>query len=108
MTLHTLIGDPWPDYALIDSGDGRKLERYGPYRFIRPEPQAMWAPATPDWNADGEFVPGADEDGGGGLAPFGQLFHAAGVVSFSPAVEEEFRQGKTDVRRGGGAEFFKG
>ena len=65
MTLHTLIGDPWPDYGLIDSGDGRKIERYGPYRFIRPEPQAMWAPATPDWDADGEFVPGADEDGGG-------------------------------------------
>ena len=65
MTLHTLIGDPWPGYALIDSGDGRKIERYGPYRFIRPEPQAMWAPATPNWDADGEFVPGADEDGGG-------------------------------------------
>ncbi len=65
MDLKTLIGEPWPDYALIDSGDGRKVERYGRYRFIRPEPQAMWAPATPDWNADGEFVPGADEDGGG-------------------------------------------
>lgn len=25
----------------------------------------MWAPAMADWNADGEFVPGADEDGGG-------------------------------------------
>ena len=65
MTLHTLIGEPWADYGLIDSGHGRKLERYGPYSFIRPEPQAMWAPATKDWVADGEFVPGADEDGGG-------------------------------------------
>ena len=60
-----LIGDPWPDYGLIDSGDGRKIERYGPYRFVRPEPQAMWQPATADWDADGEFVPGADEEGGG-------------------------------------------
>ena len=65
MSLLTLIGEPWPDYALIDSGDGRKLERYGPHRFVRPEPQAMWSPAAPDWDADGEFVPGADEDGGG-------------------------------------------
>lgn len=65
MTLHTLIGEPWPDYALLDSGDGRKLERYGRYRFIRPEAQALWSPATPDWQADGEFVPGSDEDGGG-------------------------------------------
>ncbi len=65
MTLHTLIGEPWADYGLIDSGDGRKIERYGDYRFIRPEPQAMWAPATKDWDADGAFMPGADEDGGG-------------------------------------------
>ncbi len=65
MILTTLIGDPWPDYGLIDSGHGRKLERYGQYRFIRPEPQAMWPPALADWDADGEFIPGADEDGGG-------------------------------------------
>ncbi|TAJ76312.1 MAG: class I SAM-dependent rRNA methyltransferase [Sphingobium sp.] len=49
----------------MDSGHGRKLERYGRFRFIRPEPQAMWAPATENWTADGEFVPGSDEEGGG-------------------------------------------
>ena len=65
MELSTLIGEPWADYGLIDSGHGRKLERYGRYRFIRPEPQAMWAPASPDWPSDAEFIPGADEDGGG-------------------------------------------
>lgn len=63
--LTTLIGEPWPDYGLVDSGHGRKLERYGPHRFIRPEPQAMWAPASPDWDADGEFVPASDDEGGG-------------------------------------------
>lgn len=65
LTVSTLIGEPWADYGLIDSGHGRKLERYGAYRFIRPEPQAMWAPAQPQWDAHGEFVPGSDEDGGG-------------------------------------------
>jgi 23S rRNA (cytosine1962-C5)-methyltransferase len=65
MKLHTLIGEPWSDYGLIDSGHGKKLERYGRFRFIRPEPQAMWAPASTDWQAQGEFVPGSDEDGGG-------------------------------------------
>lgn len=65
MTLQTLIGEPWADYGLVDSGNGQKLERYGPYRFIRPEAQALWAPAAADWQADAEFVPGADEDGGG-------------------------------------------
>lgn len=65
MTLITLTGEPWADYGLIDCGHGRKLERYGDYRFIRPEPQAMWAPAGDRWHAHGEFVPGSDEDGGG-------------------------------------------
>lgn len=60
-----LAGESWADFGLIDSGHGRKLERYGPHRFIRPEPQAMWAPRLADWRADGEFVPGSDEDGGG-------------------------------------------
>ncbi|OAN61581.1 class I SAM-dependent methyltransferase [Sphingomonas sp. TDK1] len=65
MKLVTLTGAPWADYGLIDSGHGRKLERYGAYRFIRPEPQAMWAPASADWDAHAEFVPGSDEEGGG-------------------------------------------
>ena len=60
-----LAGEGWGDYGLVDSGEGRKLERYGPRRFIRPEPQALWQPRMADWDADGEFVPGADEDGGG-------------------------------------------
>ena len=60
-----LAGEGWADYGLVDSGHGRKLERYGPYRFIRPEPQAMWTPRLSDWDAHGEFVPGSDEDGGG-------------------------------------------
>lgn len=60
-----LTGEGWADYGLVDSGHGRKLERYGAYRFIRPEPQAMWTPRLADWTAHGEFVPGSDEDGGG-------------------------------------------
>jgi 23S rRNA (cytosine1962-C5)-methyltransferase len=57
----------WSDYALLDSGGGRKLERYGPYAVVRPEPQAMWAPRLPDeaWaKADAVFDPSDDEDAG--------------------------------------------
>ncbi len=61
----TLISEPRADYTLIDSGHGRKYESYGNRRFIRPEPQAMWAPASDSWEADAEFVPGSDEEGGG-------------------------------------------
>ena len=42
---------PNDDYALLDSGDGEKLEQYGPYRIVRPEGQAIWQKALParDW-----------------------------------------------------------
>ena len=60
-----LTGDGWDDYALLDSGNGLKFERYGAYRFIRPEAQALWQPRLEEWDADGEFVPASDEDGGG-------------------------------------------
>jgi 23S rRNA (cytosine1962-C5)-methyltransferase len=57
----------WADYALLDSGGGRKLERYGPYTVVRPEPQAMWTPRLPEsaWEqADAVFNPSDDEDAG--------------------------------------------
>ncbi|PQZ81840.1 MULTISPECIES: class I SAM-dependent methyltransferase [unclassified Brevundimonas] len=38
----TLVTRGWSDYALLDSGDGRKLERYGRYTVVRPEPQCFW------------------------------------------------------------------
>jgi len=65
MPLETLVAESWPDWGLIDSGDGRKLERYGKVTVERPEPQAMWLPAQADWDPDATFVPGSDEDGGG-------------------------------------------
>ena len=56
----------WTDYALLDSGDGLKLERFGKYVFMRPESQAMWKPALErEWkNADAVFVPSGEESGG--------------------------------------------
>ncbi len=54
----------WSDYALLDSGHGRKLERYGGYRIVRPEEQALWSPRLPaaEWDsADAIFV-GIGED----------------------------------------------
>ena len=60
-----LAGEGWDDYALLDSGNGLKFERYGAYCFIRPEAQALWQPRLLEWDADGEFVPASDEDGGG-------------------------------------------
>lgn len=38
----------WTDYELIDSGDFEKLERFGKYILIRPEPQAIWKKVLDD------------------------------------------------------------
>jgi 23S rRNA (cytosine1962-C5)-methyltransferase len=57
----------WSDYALLDSGNGRKLERYGPYSVVRPEPQCLWTPrlSADVWdNADAVFDPTDEEDAG--------------------------------------------
>ncbi len=54
------------DYALIDSGGGRKLERFGALTVIRPEGQAIWRPAlSPEaWDrADAIFTGDTDEEG---------------------------------------------
>ncbi|MET3559514.1 23S rRNA (cytosine1962-C5)-methyltransferase [Bartonella japonica] len=56
------------DYALIDSGNGQKLERYGDYRIIRPEGQALWKPtlSQKQWtDVDAIFTGNRDEEGVG-------------------------------------------
>jgi 23S rRNA (cytosine1962-C5)-methyltransferase len=63
--LTTIVAEPWADWGVIDCGDGAKLERYGRVTVARPEPQAMWAPASDHWDPDATFVPGSDEEGGG-------------------------------------------
>jgi hypothetical protein len=71
-------GRGWADYGLVDSGHGRKLERYGAHRFIRPEPQALW----PRAKAIGRRMANCarrDEDGGGaGAIPAARRGLAAG------------------------------
>jgi len=45
--ISLLLSPHWTDYELLDSGDGQKLERFGPYTFARPEVQALWKKALP-------------------------------------------------------------
>lgn len=47
-TITMLREEGWEGYALLDSGHGRKLERYGRIIVDRPEPQALWAPTLPE------------------------------------------------------------
>ena len=40
------ISDSWKDYELIDATDGERLERWGDYTLIRPDPQVIWKGAA--------------------------------------------------------------
>jgi 23S rRNA (cytosine1962-C5)-methyltransferase len=59
--------EAWVDYALIDSGGGRKLERFGPWTVTRPEPQCLWRPRLPPeaWREAAAVFEPADEDEAG-------------------------------------------
>ncbi len=37
-----IIADRWQDYQLLDCGDGMKMERWGEYTLVRPDPQIIW------------------------------------------------------------------
>ena len=60
----------WKDYELIDCGDFCKLERFGKYVTVRPEPKALWKKSLSDaeWErmAHTKFIPG------GGFSTAGQ------------------------------------
>jgi len=66
LSFNFLESTNWKDYALLDSGDGLKLERFGKYVFARPESQAMWKRSLiSEWkNADAVFIPTGEESGG--------------------------------------------
>lgn len=61
-----LKADDWQDYQLLDSGHGRKLERFGSQITDRPDPQAFWMPANPieTWKADAVFSASGDDERG--------------------------------------------
>ncbi|MCB0044192.1 MAG: class I SAM-dependent methyltransferase [Caldilineaceae bacterium] len=61
--MTTYVND---EYTLLDSGNTEKLEQVGPYRLVRPAPQAIWPSRSPqsDWEqVDAVYV--RDNSGGG-------------------------------------------
>ena len=37
-----IIADGWKEYEVLDASDGEKLERWGNFLLIRPDPQVIW------------------------------------------------------------------
>ena len=60
------IADQWKDYEVIDTSGGEKLERWGKYTLVRPDPQVIWNTPRTDrrWKSyDGRYARSAS--GGG-------------------------------------------
>jgi 23S rRNA (cytosine1962-C5)-methyltransferase len=60
------IADKWKDYTVVDTSDGEKLEYWGKYSLIRPDPQVIWKPEkkNPLWKtADASYK--RSKSGGG-------------------------------------------
>ena len=56
--IKTFYSDDWCDYQLLDTGEGKKLERFGKYIFVRPYEDAFWKKtlSKEEWDrADGIF-----------------------------------------------------
>ena len=52
------LADKWTDYRIIDTSSGDKLERWGKYTLVRPDPQVIWKTnkVNPLWkNADASY-----------------------------------------------------
>lgn len=60
------LADGWQDYEVIDTSGGEKLERWGAYTLIRPDPQVIWeTPKTdPRWNTANAHYYRSDKGGG--------------------------------------------
>jgi 23S rRNA (cytosine1962-C5)-methyltransferase len=65
--MELLSPENWKDYELLDVGDFEKLERFGQYITIRPEPQAVWPKtwSNADWEkqAHVKFIPRSSSAG---------------------------------------------
>ena len=53
------ISDEWKDYEVLDTSDGERLERWGKYLLVRPDPQVIWSTphSDPGWKKyDARYV----------------------------------------------------
>ena len=48
------LADNWKEYEVIDCSEGEKLERWGKYTLLRPDPQVIWNTKKEDkhWKAE--------------------------------------------------------
>lgn len=57
--------DKLTDYTILDTGDGMKLEKWGKYTLMRPDPQVIWEKSKPELWEKADAVYERSHSGGG-------------------------------------------
>ena len=60
------IADRWKDYEVLDTSSGEKLERWGSYQLVRPDPQVIWNTkrSLPGWKRPNAHYHRSQKGGG--------------------------------------------
>lgn len=59
------VADSWKDYQVLDTSDGEKLEMWGDYKLIRPDPQVIWqTPRGKEWRNPSAYYHRSRKGGG--------------------------------------------
>ncbi len=60
------LADSWKDYEVLDCSGGEKLERWGDYILVRPDPQVIWTTDKkhPGWKKPNGIYHRSDKGGG--------------------------------------------
>ena len=84
------ISDKWKDFELLDCSKGEKLERWGSYYLVRPDPQAIWDTPREDerWNCRDARYRRSETGGGswdkGGLPASWQIHYGELTFNVKP------------------------
>jgi len=76
-----ILADEWEEYQLIDCGNGMKMERWGEFTLVRPDPQVIWPRQNRlDWKEYDAFYHRSSS--GGGEWNYKRQFPESWTVSF--------------------------
>jgi len=84
------VADKWTDFELLDCSRGEKLERWGKYTLVRPDPQAVWDTPrrNPAWHSRSARYERSSAGGGqwdkGSLPPSWQVRYGELTFNIKP------------------------
>jgi len=74
------ISNQWKEYQLLGANNGERLEKWGEYTLIRPDPAAFWnLPSTEQWQADAIYL---RSQSGGGEWKFNKKLPEKWIISY--------------------------